>query len=221
MAFQVHYARDTFRPNDDLIPGNSTAHLPVEFDLCPAEGSDLARIKSLLVATSGFSADSWTPALQEAVISAFDNGGQAFFNCIEAIRGMTIPAAMAKRVGIIPEIPTHVPPGSSTPVPNNEQPIPVLTGRHFAVICGFANMLPLTMQVTAEIAKLSNRTSVDPRLFAQPSGSGGQATTATTHTTAPDAQGKPEGKGTVAKRTRRRVSPQPGTSDPPPSSSND
>lgn len=216
VAFQVTYARDTFKPGDEVIPGNSVATFPVEFDLCPAEGPDLARIRSILMATAGLvNEQSWSPDMQAAVISAFETGAPAFINTVEAVRGMTIPAVMAKRVGIINEVPNHVPPGSSTPVPNNDAPIPVTTGLHFSRICGFVNLCALSMQLAAEIAKLSNRTTVDPRLFAQPSGSGGPTTQGQTPTGAALAKSQPEGNGTAARRTRRPASSPPaGTSAP-------
>lgn len=210
MAYQVHYARDTYKPDDIMVPGNSTASNPVEFDLCPAEGPDLARIKSVLVATSGLvQTENWGPDMQAAVIAAFENGAPAFINTIEQVRGMTIPAAMAKRVGIISEIPTHVKPGTSTTVPNFEAPIPVTTGLHFSRICGFVNMTALTMQVAKEIAVLSNRTEIDPRLFVQPSGFGGTGMPSGLNGTAADVPGQPEGNGTAAGRKggRRRRPP--------------
>jgi hypothetical protein len=220
VAFQVTYARDTYRPDDVLIAGNSVSTFPVEFDICPAEGPDLARIRSILVATAGLvNEQSWSPDMQAAVISAFETGAPAFINTVEAVRGLTIPAAMAKRVGIISEVPTHVPQGSSTPVPNTEAPIPITTGLHFSRICGFVNLSALSMQLASKIAELSNRVNVDPRLFVQPSGSGGTTTPGQMPTAVAPAKSQPEGKGTATSRTRQRQGQPPknhpaGTSSP-------
>ena len=40
----LHVGLDTFRPVNDLVPGNATADRPLEFDLVPAWGADLARV---------------------------------------------------------------------------------------------------------------------------------------------------------------------------------
>lgn len=197
MAYQLPYHRDTFKPSDELIPGNANAADPVEFDLLPAEGPDLARIKSVLVGTAGLVRDDdWSPAVQNAVIGAFETGAKAFDSTVAAVRGLTVPAAMAKRVGIIQEIPTHVPTGGSQPVPNHEAPIPISSGVAFGRICGFMPVLALV--VASEIVKLSNKTDVDPRFFVQPSGSGIPATGKIQRGSAKRARRTPEGSGTAA-----------------------
>lgn len=218
VAFQVTYARDTYKPDDFLIPGNTVANNPVEFDICPAEGADLARIRSILTATAGLVNDhSWSPDMQAAVISAFETGAPAFINTVEAVRGLTVPAVMAKRVGLIAEVPKHVPDGGSTPVPNLNAPIPITTGLDFSKVCGFVNLAALAMQVAFKITELSNRTSIDPRLFAQPSGSGGPGTPRPTATNVRRANKRPEGKGTAGKQTQGPDNPPPGTNGPKPS----
>lgn len=191
---QIPYHRDTFRPVNDLLPGNETSDNPVEFELVPAAGSDLARIKSVIYATLGLvQGDAWTPDVQEGVIRAFETGAAAFANTVEAVRGLTIPAALAKRVGIIQELPNHVLPGSSTPVPNPEAPIPVVSGLAFSKICGFVPAMAL--HVAMKVAELSGKTeAIDPRFFGQPSGSGGPGTAGPTNTTA----------GSAQRRSRRR-----------------
>lgn len=156
MAFKLSYRTTTFRPGDELIPDNSTAAVPVEFDLAPAEGVDLARIKSVIVSTAGISADGWSSAVQDAVIRAFETSAAAFVNTIERVRGLTIPAAMAHRVGL--------------PVPEGMTELQILNGLAYTRVCLFPEMLPLSMQLAAEILKLTNSLTVDPRLFAQPSG---------------------------------------------------
>lgn len=209
MAHQISYRRNTYKAPDTLIPGNSTSSDPVEFDLCPAEGIDLARIKSILVSTAGIAGDTaWSPEVQEAVIKGFTIGAPAFVNTVEAVRGLTIPAVLAKRVGIIQEIPTHVAPGTTQVVPNFEAPIRIVNGLQFSAIAGFESTL--AMFVASEITKLSQLTSVDQRLFVQPSGSGGTGMPSGQTGTADSAQTGSEGSATVgSRRTGRKKGPKP------------
>jgi hypothetical protein len=157
MALQLSYHQNTYTPTDDFIPGNSTASNPVRFELAPAEGADLARMKSILVAVAGLVADGWAAGDQAAVIRAFETGAPAFVNTVERVHGLSVPVAMAKRVGL--------------PVQDGQTDVPVVTGYDFSKVCGFSEMMTLTMQLAAEILKLSNKLQVDPRFFAQPSGS--------------------------------------------------
>lgn len=209
---KLSYHRDTYRPGPDVIPGNDRADNPVEFDLVPAEGADLARIKSILVATSGLTSDvTWSPEMQAAVIAAFESGATCYVNTITAIRGLTVPAVMAVRVGIITadQVPVHQPAGATAPVANLDAPIAILNGFAFSRICGFSEVLVLAMMVAAELVKLSNRTTVDPRFFAQPSGSlptgtpgQGADSTATPAPSAPASSGTAAGPGPKASRRR-------------------
>lgn len=198
MSYQIPYHRTTFRPVNDLLPGNQDTDNPVEFDLAPAAGADLARIKSVVYATLGLvQGDAWTPDVQEAVIRAFDTGAPAFVNTVEAIRGLTIPAALALRVGIIQELPKHVPPGKSSLEPNPEAPVPVVSGLGFSKICGFVPAMAL--HVAMQIAEISQKTeAVDPRFFGLPSGSGGPGTQDQKASTAGNARRRSKGKGTAA-----------------------
>lgn len=194
MAFQLSYRTGTYRPNDELITGNSTSPTPVEFDLAPAEGTDLARIKSVIVSTAGISADGWSSAVQDAVIRAFETSAAAFVNTITAVRGLTIPVAMAARVGI--------------PVPEGANEVPIVSGLGFTRICLFPEMLPLSMMLAAEILKLTNSLTVDPRLFVQPSGLQQPATANQgADSNATPARGTRDGSGTAgspARRARRK-----------------
>lgn len=195
--YQIPYYRETLRPISDVIPGNSEADNPVEFDLSPAWGADLARIKSLVYASLGLVSDTgWTPEIQAAVIAAFETGAPAFINTIEAIRGLTIPAAMAVRAGLLAEIPTSVKPGDSGPTPDYNAPVPVTTGRQFSLICG--SVTPMALHVAMKVSELSQRAQVDPRFFVQPSGSGGPGTPGRKATTAGNAARRSKKSGTVA-----------------------
>lgn len=210
MSHQIPYSTDTFRPVSDLIPGNETNENPVEFDLVPAEGADLARLKSIMFASAGLvNTSTWTPEMQEAVIRAFETGKAAFIQTIEAIRGLTIPAALAKRVGIIQELPTHVPEGTTSPVPNPKAPVPVLHGLSFAKICGFVPAMAL--HVAMKIVDLSGKAeAIDPRFFGQPSGSGGPGITGQMNGTAGNARQRSRRRRTAASQAPTD-SQQPGT----------
>lgn len=208
MAFEVPYSTDTFRPViDDIVPGNATADDPLEFDIAPAWGGDLARLKSVVFATVGLAQDGdWSPATQAAVIKAFETGAVAFVNTITAIRGLRIPAAMAIRAGIL----VGTPPGG----PGAK--VQVTTGEQFSRICGA--LTGTALHVATAIIKLSGKNEVDPRLFVQPSGSGGQGTQPARTSTAGSARSKSRRRGTAASR-RKAASQQPGTSQPSASSS--
>lgn len=170
MAYHVPYARETFRPVNDMLPGNETADNPVEFDIVPAWGADLARIKSIVFASAGLVNEfDWSPETQRAVIAAFESGAPAFQNTITAIRGLSIPAIMAVRAGLLPELPLKA--DGTNMVPDPEAPYQVTTGIAFMRIVG---ALPaMGLHVASKIAKLSDQAEQDPRFFGQPSGSGG------------------------------------------------
>lgn len=200
MAFKLSYRTTTYRPSDDLIPDNSRAAVPVEFDLAPAEGVDLARIKSVIVSNAGLSADGWSSAVQDAVIRSFETAGAAFVNTIERVRGLTIPVGMAQRVGL--------------PVPEAVTEIPILNGLAYTRVCLFPEMLPLSFQLAAEILKLTNSLTVDPRLFVQPSGLQQPATASQgADSSATPVPSTPAGNGTAGSGTRK-ASRKRGTSGP-------
>jgi hypothetical protein len=48
-----YHGHPGFRPLNELVPGNNVADDPVEFDLAPAWGPDLARIRSIITASPG------------------------------------------------------------------------------------------------------------------------------------------------------------------------
>jgi hypothetical protein len=194
VAFQTSYQRDTVRVSDTLIPGNSNSDSPVEFDICPAWGADIARIKSIIYATLGLAQDGdWSPEVQANVIEAFGTGGAAFVNTVERIRNLTVPAVAALRAGLITELPKSVKPGDQAPTPDHEAPFPITNGTQFAKVCG--GMLPIALEIAFAIGKLDGA-KADARFFGQPSGSGETAT------------GKKAGRSTagiVPRLPRRRV----------------
>lgn len=197
MALHIPYQRTTFRPE---LPGSGPER-PVEFDLVPAEGPDLARLKSVLFGSVGLTdgAD-WSPATQEAVTAALDKGRDAFASTVEAIRHLTVPAALAKRVGLIEELPETVQDGET--VPNPDAPIPVRNGREFARICGFVPILAFV--VAMEVIALSNKADIDLRFFGSRSGAGGRETSDPTPTTASSARPPRERRATAAGRKATR-----------------
>lgn len=201
MAYDIPYHRHpNFRPVDDLIAGNSNADNPVEFDLVPAWGADLARIRSIVHASMGLvQGAEWGDDIQRSVIASFGHGAPAFINCVEAIRGLTVPAAMGLRAGLIQELPMV--PGTTTPNPTMK--IPVTTGLAFSKVCGA--VAAMALHVAMKIAEISAQGDAiqDGRFFVQPSGSGPTGTPAPSPTTAAAASPTSRRRGTAGKRGGR------------------
>jgi hypothetical protein len=170
MSYQIPYDSDVYRPESDLIPGNEQADNPVEFDIVPAGGPDLARLKSVLYAAAGLSNERvWSPEMQAAVIAAFESGPGVFERTITGIRGFNVPAALAVRVGLIDKIPVRAD-GAGTVKPDPKAPVAINTGAEFSRIVGFQTALALALAFA--IMKISRQVEqIDPRLFVQPSGS--------------------------------------------------
>lgn len=211
MAYHVPYETDTVFPPNDLLAGNETSDSRVEFDIVPAWGSDLARIKSVVYAASGLAQwRDWTQQMQESVIAAFDSGAPAFQNTVIAIRNLSVPSSMAKRAGLIVDVPTKVDQASGQIVPDPKAPYQVLTGLAFSMLVGALPAMGLF--VASKIADLSNRAEVDPRLFEQPSGSGGPATASRKRgSNAGTARPTSRRRGTVAKHSAATGGPLTGT----------
>lgn len=197
MSYQIPYDSDTFRPDDDLIPGNSKADNPVEFDIVPAGGPDLARLKSILYASAGLTTERvWSPDMQAAVIAAFESGPGVFERCVVGIRGFNVPAALAVRVGLIDKIPVRADDAGAVK-PDPKAPVPIHTGAEFAKIVGFQTALALTLAFA--IMKISRQVEqLDPRLFAQPSGSPSAETPGGPTGIVPSARKRPGRRGTAA-----------------------
>lgn len=169
MSYQIPYESDTFKPDNGLIPGNAEADNPVEFDLVPAGGADLARLKSVLYAAAGLANEGgWSPDMQAATVAAFDHGAGVFERTITGIRGYNIPAALAVRVGLLKELP-KVADAEGKVRPDPKAPVPVTNGYEFAKIAGFQTALALS--VAFAVMKISKQVAdLDPRLFVRPSG---------------------------------------------------
>jgi hypothetical protein len=208
MAYQIPYTRETFKIPDGVIPGNSVSDNPVEFDLAPAWGADLARVRSMIQATVGLVQEvGWTEQIQQTVLASFETGAGAFVNTVEAVRGLTVPAIAAKRAGLITEIPTHIPPGKTNAVPNLDAPFAIASGLAFSRVCGAMSVIAL--MVAMRIAEISQKAeaAVDPRLFEQPSGSGGVETPRRTATTARPARRRSRRRGTAGKNSTAKAGP--------------
>lgn len=203
MAFHVPYHTKTVTPPNDMVPGNLESDNPCQFDIAPAWGADLARIKSIVFAATGLvQIQDWSGPIQDAVIAAFGSGAPAYINTVTAIRGLTIPAAMAYRAGLLKDLPTKVLEGGQV-VPDPEAPYAVTSGVAFSMICG---ALPaMGLYVASEIASISEKAEADARFFGQPSGSGGTGTAN---------QAKASTAKTARRRSRRRgIAAKPSTAE--------
>lgn len=203
MAYQQPYVQDTFRPTTDQgMPGNENDPNPVEFDLAPAQGEDIAHIKSMLVATIGLTSDNitWTEEAQNAIVSAFRTGAPAFISTVEAVRNYSVPAVLAKRVGFIQDYPTFTPAGTNTPQPNKQAKIPILSGLAWSKVCGFN--LGLSLHLCRAIMDLTRQSGTDIRFFEPPSGSGSLGTPNPQTLTAADAVSPPDASETAASETK-------------------
>lgn len=199
MPYDVPYTEETYTPEDALVPGNSTSDRPVEFDIAPAGGADLARLKSIIYATAGLTSNGmWTDALQTSVEDAFRHGARVFEGTVLAVRNFTVPAGMAHRAGIW---------GQKDPPADRKEPFPITTGRQFAAVAGFVSSIALS--VAFHITALSGKVEgMDSRFFAQPSGSGSRGISPKTAGTATDARRDKGARGTAGKRTGKRANRQ-------------
>lgn len=210
MAFAIPYAHKTLTVSDFVVPGNSTSSAPVEIDIEPADGPDRARIRSIYVATLGTGSDrfSWTPDAQAMVAAAFKNARGVFNDTVRAVRNLSVPAALAVRCGLIPDLPTKVIEGGDV-VPDRERPIAVATGVDFDRVVQF--FLPLALYTALEVAEISNAVAIDPRFFEQRSGSPGPAKPRTRPSTAGSVPPASGAGATAASRPRQAASRKRGT----------
>lgn len=163
MSATVPFNQETYRPKSIL--GNQTADKPVEFELSQVGGTDLVRLKTLMFALGGLGLTTdWTPAMQDSILSAFQNGPGVFVNGIDRIRGLKIPVAMAVKVGLFASKPDGV------------DEFEITRGDQFAKILGFQTVLGL--EIAMELAKLSTEGEMDLRFFDSSTTSRGTPTTA-------------------------------------------
>lgn len=156
MSYTVPFTEEQYIPHS--IPGNREADRPVRFYLSAAGGPDLARLKSILYASGGLSSETdWTAELQRDVAAAFTHGAEVFVNTVDAIEGLTVPAGMAIKAGIL----NHDTKGGA-PI-DRQAPIAIDTGAKFARVCGWLTVLAL--EVALQIAKLSREVDADTRFF--------------------------------------------------------
>lgn len=153
MSHTIPFAEKTIRPL--CVKGNEGAESPVEFDICAVGGAAKARLRSMILATSGLAEmGEWTDAVQKQVIASFENGAGVFIEGITEIRGLKVAAALALRVGILSEIPKGL---------DRKSDIPISTGFHFSKICGFWPIL--SFEIAMAIAEISGQAEIDPRFF--------------------------------------------------------
>lgn len=211
MAYQIPYESATYQPEDALIPGNSEADNPVVFEVVPAEGQDFARLKSVVFASAGLVAETWSEDMQSAVIAAFGTGAAVFERVVTSVQGLSVPAAMALRVGLITEIPTRAD-ANGTIKPDPKAPVPIRSGREFSKVCGF--MTAVAMGVAFKVLGISREVhGSDPRFFGPRSGSRSPETPIGTTGPARTAR-KRSGKRGTAARSGKTASPVPGSSSP-------
>ncbi len=172
--FEAPYSTSKIRIPNSLVPGNEESDNPLEFDIAPAWGADLARLRSVMEASAVVDGG-WDATTQDVVIKAFQTSAGAFVNAVTAVRGLVVPFRMALRAGLV---------GAMDPKAGPDTKIHVTTGADFGRISSDPNMLGIALFVTFEIMKLSRANNMDTRFFMQPSGSGGAGTGGRTRTRA-------------------------------------
>jgi hypothetical protein len=189
MSHTIPFTEETFKPL--CVKGNDTAENPVEFELCAVGGAAKARLKSMIIATSGLAdLGEWSEAVQRSVIAAFETGAGVFAEGVTAVRGLKVPAALALKIGLIAEIPKGL---------DRKSEVAVLTGLEFSRVCGYWPIL--SFEVAMAIARISGQADIDPRFFGWLSTS--LVKPATPGGTAARAEGIPGGNGTAASPTPR------------------
>lgn len=153
MSVVIPFAEETFRPL--CVKGNHEADNPVEFDLCAVGGAAKARLKSIVIATSGLSdIGSWTEEVQRSVIAAFETGAGVFAEGVVAVRGLKVPMALALKVGLVAEIPRGL---------DRKSEFPITTGYEFARICGYWPIM--SFELAMQLSRISGQADIDPRFF--------------------------------------------------------
>lgn len=199
MAFTIPFTRNTFRPPDTIIPGNSTDPAPVEFTLDPAGGADVARISALVYGDIGLILAAGDMSLNsQQIIQALESSRGVFIQTVVAITGLTVPAILAVKVGILQALPKQ----PNTTVDDPTAKIPISNGAEFDKVAPY--MSALAMLVAFEIGKLTTDldNKADPRFFVPPSGSGRTGTRAKATSTATGARPTSRRRATAGSPTR-------------------
>lgn len=157
MAYRIPFHRVAYRP--ETIPGNTESDTPVEVDLSPVGGVELAKAKTLVTAlgTLGLVDAGWSGAHERTVVEGLKSAPDLFKQGIDAIRGLSVPAAMAVKVGLLPKVPDGLTPDSD---------VPVTTGEQFVRLVPYQTALAL--ELVMRLVKLSTEADIDPRFFASP-----------------------------------------------------
>lgn len=153
MAYEIPFHEDTYTPK--TIKGNETDPTPVRFWLSAAGGADLARLKSVQIASLGLAlggSNGWSPETQKSVIAAFGTGADAFRGTIDKIENLTVPVRLAIKAGLVTEPPA-----------NNAKSLVVATGFAFSKVCPWLPVLAL--EIAYQIMKISDEAEVDARFF--------------------------------------------------------
>lgn len=161
MAHHIPFHQDTFRPK--FIAGNDRSDTPVEFDLSALGAPDQVRLKGLIYASVALgSRPGWDAQIEAGMIDAFQKAPEVFINGVDAVRNLTVPAAMAVKAGVLAELPANLP---------KDHPVPIVTGKDFARVSVF--MPTLAFEVAHRLEQLCDESYIDPRLFEPPSTSPG------------------------------------------------
>lgn len=207
MAHTIPFFREPFTPK--TIQGNAESDVPVVFFLSSAGGPDLARIKSILYASINLTHEAnWTPEVARNVASAFASGSDLFVSTVEKIQGLTVPAALARKVGLDVDAKAK-----------DDTEIPVTTGTAFARVARYSPLL--AFEVAMEISRITKDEQIDPRLF--PSLTTSPETPAGTSGNAPSVRNARARRGTAdgpttpagSVTTSERHGSSPGPSAPP------
>lgn len=155
MAYQIAFSQETFRPK--TIEGNETALDPVEFDLSAVQGPSLALLKGLMFG-SAFLSFSMQPSekdLQSAA-AGLASAGPAFVEGVDAVRGLTIPDNLARRLGL-----------RKADDPSTA-PFAVTTGPQFARVAMVDPALGFEVGFKIVLMSEQHGAGIDPRLFGLP-----------------------------------------------------
>ena len=196
MAHEVPYSERTLLLVDELIGGNSTDPNPARVTIQPANGSDLAQLRSMMFAIESIQkGGAWTSQMQKAMEDAFTHGARVFAAVVISMENYSIPALMAHRCGLLPDRPT-------TEEARKKQ-IPITTGIEFSKICGIVSST--AAWIAGQVCILSGDVQkVDDRFFDLGSGSGKAGISGTQPGSATSARTPKGGRATAAKRTRKR-----------------